>query len=121
MGLNPKLLMFAYFAFICGHIICLMLEGDWLAGNDENVINSLLGFDLTELSSSGLMAIPKASIGFFTHGVPKLILWDYSFFYGSFAIFRFTLCFAISIGVVWGVVTLSVNFAFGLASRVLGW
>lgn len=118
MGMSAKMMMFVYFTFIIGSIVCLMLEGGWLDSDDQQTINDVLGFDVADISFWG---IPKVMAGFFSTGLPNLILWDYSFFYGTFEILRYTLCFAISAGVVWGVTTTFASFAFGIATKVLGW
>jgi len=119
--INPKLLMFCYLSFICGHILCLMLEGTWVGDSEESLINSLCGFKVAQMSGLGIWAIPKLMIGFFTTGIPKLIMWDYSFFYGTFELFRFTFLIAISVGVVWGVTVTFASFIYGLANKILGW
>lgn len=119
--LGPKLLMFCFFCFITGHFIGLTLEGSWFDSADESVIHCLTGYNVTELSASGIMAIPKVFIGFFTTGFPKLILWDYPFLYGTFLLVRIILLGTISVGVVWGMCLVGYNLVYGVASRVLGW
>ena len=116
--MSPKLIMFCYFSFILGHILCLMLEGEWLGGSEESIVESLIGFKITSFSG---WEIPKAAVGFFTVGIPNLIMWNYSFLEGPLAIFRISLLFAISVGVVWGFIVTFASFIYGLAGKVLGW
>lgn len=116
--MGPKIIMFCYFCFIIGNIIGLMLEGDWLGASDKTLIETLIGFKVTSFSG---WEVPKMIAGYFTTGFPKMLLWDYSFLYGTFGIFRITILFAISIGVVWGFAVVFASFVFGLGSKVLGW
>jgi len=115
--MSPKLLMFVYFIFITGHLLCLTLEGAWLGDEDVDILESLVGYNTTELSMTGLMAIPHVLLGFFKTGIPTLITWDYSFLYGDFVLLRLTLLGAISVGVVWGVINAVIGFMQGLASK----
>lgn len=116
--MGPKIIMFCYFSFIIGHIICLMLEGSWLGADEKEFMETLIGFKVTSFSG---WEVPKMAWGYFTHGFPKMLFWDYSFLYGTFGIFRVTILWAISIGVIWGFAVVFASFVFGLGSKVLGW
>lgn len=118
MALSPKLIMFCYWSFIFGHIICLMLEGLWLGTDEETIVESLVGFNVT---SVGGWEIPKLIGGFFLTGVPTLVSWDYSFLHGDFAIFRFTLLTAITIGVIYGLAQAVAPYAYNLVTKLLSW
>lgn len=59
----------------------------------------------------------SAASGFFTVGIPKLIMWDYSFLSGGWELLKYILLYPISIGVVWGIVQLFTTVISGIASR----
>lgn len=95
-----------------------MLEGSWLGSSEESIIESLVGFKVTSL---GGWEIPKMVGGFFWTGIPTLVSWDYSFLHGDYALFRFTILTAISIGVVYGLAMAFGQFVYNLATKLLSW
>lgn len=119
--MGPKYISFCYFAFVCGHILSMTLEAAWFTSGDVDWLNSLVGYNVVELSAAGVWAIPKALTGFFLTGVPRMITWDYSFFYGNWELFRIILMGAISVGAVWGLTVTFASFMFGVAQKILGW
>lgn len=82
-----------------------------------DIMNELTGISISQLG--GLTAIPVMAIGFFTHGLPKLMSWDYPFFTGSFSIIRWCMM-PLSIAVVWGLIQLFLPMFQGLITRFRG-
>jgi len=111
-------MMFCYFAFVFGHIVCLMLEGTWLGESESSILESLVGFKVTSL---GGWEIPKMIGGFFWNGIPMLVSWDYSFLHGTYAIYRFTVLASISVGVIFGITMAFSNAVYSMASKLLSW
>ena len=101
-------------AFILGTIISLIIEGVYIGQEQIDVLNELCGYSV--LSTGGLMAIPKLAVGFITHGLPKMLLWDYAFFEGPYAMLRFFFI-PLSIAVVWGLIQTFISLAQGLLSK----
>jgi len=64
-----------------------------------------------------VLAIPKMAWGFFTHGIPKLILWDYSFLEGEWAIVKWVILYPISAGVVYGMALVFIAALQGIFGR----
>jgi hypothetical protein len=92
--------MFLAFILIMGNLFCLMLDGAWLGADDMNLMNYLTGY--SNFQSAGAWAVVTVPLGFFVHGLPKMLFWDFSFFDGAFAIVRWILMI-VSIGAVWAV------------------
>lgn len=119
--MSSKMMMGIFFIFICGQILCLICEGAWLGDSDMQVINELIGFDITTLDGANPLEMVSAGWGFFTHGIPNMLSWDYSFFYGTFALVKIILLFPLSVGVVWGLISLFAPLVSGLAERLYSW
>lgn len=118
--MNPKILMFVSFVFLVGTLCCLIIEGSWLGTGELDVMNSLTGYNVLQVSGAGIWAIPKLAWGFMTTGLPKLIFWDYNFFQGGYFIFRVLLIMTLSVGLVWGVIQTFLPVAQGILARFMG-
>jgi hypothetical protein len=98
--MRPQLIMYLAFCLLTGNLLCLMMDGAWIGAEDVNLMGYLTG--MSNLQTASWTVIFTVPIGFFTHGLPRMLLWDFSFFYGSWELIRW-LMMAISIGVLWGV------------------
>lgn len=112
--MTPKLIMFCVFIFFIGTILSLLIEGTWMGSAEVTVMNQLTGFTTLEVSGAGIWAIPKQIIGFFIHGLPKLIMWDYSFLSGTASIFKWVVLYPISAGVVYGIALVFISVVQGI-------
>lgn len=112
--MSNKFVMFLAFILIICNLICLIIDGAWLGAEDQTLMGYLTG--MNSLQAANWTAIFTIPIGFITHGFPKLILWDYSFFSGSLQIIRWIL-FVISIGAVWALAQEFRNTATSLFGR----
>jgi len=111
--MRPQFIMFLAFALLAGNLLCVIIDGAWLGAEDLSLIGYLTG--MTNLQTASWTAIFTIPFNFFTHGLPKLLLWDFSFFSGSLQIIRWFL-FVISIGAIWAVAQefrLSIQSIFG--------
>jgi len=117
--LTTKQLMFVTFVFLIGTLCCLIIEGAYFGDRELDIVNALTGYNIVQVSGAGIWTIPKLAWGFLTHGLPMLIMWDYSFFQGGYFIIRILLIMTLSVGVVWGVMVALVGFAQGLISRFI--
>jgi len=115
--MNPKLVMFFVFTWFTGTMFCLFIEGSFIGDEEVTIMNALTGFNLLEVSGSGLWTVPKLIGGFFTVGIPKLIAWDYGFFEGDLNIFRWMVLFPLSAGFVWGLASIFIPVIQGFFSR----
>ncbi len=103
---TTKLIMFMVFAFIGATFISRILEGAYFASTDIEILNQLTVFRDVEIL--GLFSIPTLNLSFFTQGLPHLLMWDYPFFTGTWAFFRYFL-YVLSVGVVWGILIVFVG------------
>lgn len=118
--LSTKQLMFASFVFMVGTLSCLIIEGAYYGQGDLDIINALTGYNVIQMSGAGIWAIPKLGLGFMTTGLPKLLLWDFSFFEGGWFIFRLFLIGTLSLALVWGVTMALISFGQGILNQFIG-
>lgn len=91
--------MFCALIFIVGILVSLMMGGTYFGGTEVSLMNDLTVFRSYDVFN--LISLPLLNIRFFTEGIPRLVMWDYAFFGGGYAIFQWFL-YVITIGVVWG-------------------
>lgn len=97
MGLSKNFVMFLAFCLLVGNFLCLVIDGVWFQADDVNLMGYLTG--MNNLGTGSWATVFTAPIGFFTHGFPKMIMWDFSFLQGSFQIVQWFL-FIFSIGAI---------------------
>lgn len=85
-SLGGKYLNFLGFVWICSTLICLVIEGSWVGSTEATVVNDLSAFGALKIG--GLIPIPAPNLYFF-RGVFRVLLFDYSFYTGSFEIVRY--------------------------------
>ena len=87
--MRPQYIMGLTLIWAICTLVGLMMGGAWFADEDTNLMNYLTGYSSWE--AGGMFAIITVPIGFFIHGLPKLILFDYPFFAGELALIRWVL------------------------------
>ena len=113
--MSAKLMMAFSMLFVICTMLCLFIEGSWVGDRELDVLNALTGYSAIE---AGGMSVIQMGVGFFTTGLPKMIMWDYSFFEGGWGIVRIFFM-PLSIGVIWGVFTVLIGALQGLVSNIL--
>ena len=96
----------AMFAFIVLTILSCLFQGAFLGDSDYGVMRTLTYFTS---QGSGIWVVPLGAIGFLA-ALPQMLIWDYSFWHSigfGGAVIRLILAATISIGFVWGVVTMA--------------
>lgn len=101
--MGPKMVMFIMFCFFWCGLVSLFIEGAWYGSTDIDLVDNLTGFSIMQIQDAGFWAIPKAGVGFFTHGLPKVLLWDYAFFTGDFQIIRWGMVIIFTTALIWAV------------------
>lgn len=97
MGMSKNFWMFLAFCLLVGNFLCLIMDGAWFQSADVTLMGYLTG--MTNLQTASWTAIFTVPFNIFTHGFPKLILWDFSFLQGGLGIIRWFL-FIFSIGAI---------------------
>lgn len=111
--MSPKNMAFLAYCYFLSTLISLIVEGSYFgftatgtAGGtiaaEGTVINQLSA--IQQLVVGGLVAIPAALITF-TAGLFRMLIWDYSFYYGGWQIFRWFWLLLFSGAAVWGIAT----------------
>lgn len=70
-------------------LINKVLEGVFVGASEAAFLNALTVF--REVSVFDLFTLPVPNLSFITDGLPRLVMWDYSFFGGPMAIFTYFL------------------------------
>lgn len=112
--MNVKLLMIAFFAFVAATFCSRLMGGAWFSATDTSTMNSLTVIKTVEVFN--LFSIPTVNLDFITIGLPKLVSWDYPFFGGQAAIFKYFL-YCLSIGIVWTILALFAGVVYNFWSR----
>jgi len=112
--MRPQFIMFLAFSLLAGNLLCAVIDGAWLGAEDVTIMGYLTG--MTNLQTASWTAIFTVPFNFFTHGLPKLLLWDFSFFSGGWGIIRWFL-FVISIGAIWAIASMFWTSIQGIFQR----
>jgi hypothetical protein len=96
--MSPKFMMGVSLAWFIGQLMCLIMEGSYVGGEEMALVN--YATNIAEVSSGGFLATSIAAAGFISELIARLILWDYSFFTGSYVIMQYFLFFTLTIGTV---------------------
>lgn len=87
--MRPQYIMGLAFIWVMCTAISMWFGGTWFGDEDASMMNWLTGYSSWE--AAGMFALITVPIGFFIHGLPALILFDYPFFYGELSIIRWIL------------------------------
>ena len=98
--MSTKFMNFLTMSWFISLLICLILQGTYFSTADNNVINDLS--IMTTLKVGGLIPIPAFNLYFF-RGIFRILVWDYSFYEGGYAVIRYFWLVVLSPGAVWGI------------------
>lgn len=99
--LNWKLIVFVFFVFVLGNILCMTIEGSWFGSYEQSVMTDATAFDVPVYS--GLWGTARTGVGIFTDALPKALSWNYVFLNGSgYDLLKYVLLYPISAGVIGG-------------------
>jgi len=115
--MSEKFIIFITFIFIMGTFLSLIMEGAYFSSEEAGIINNLTGFSIMEIERMGILTIPKLALGFLMNGLPKVIMWDYSFLEGEWMIIKWILLYPISASVVYGIIKLFIPAVTGIFRR----
>ena len=115
--MSPKLFMGLVFFWSVGQFLSLVVQGEFFAESQQQVMNSVIGFNLIEsVAEAGILKIPFVLAGFFL-SILRMLLWDYSYLEGSMSIVKYLFLYPISAGIVWGLSSIFISGVRGLLGR----
>lgn len=109
--MTPQVIMFLMFPWFAGHLCCLFMDGEYISTTEQSLINFAGSFTVPE--KQGLWNAMTSGFEFFTETFARVFLWDYSFFEGDYAIFRWLLLFVLTVPFI-------IGFVFAMKSAVEG-
>lgn len=80
--INPKYIMFWTMTWALATVVCCIIEGTYL-DSQNTLVNTLTGYSILNMNDISLLQYFSLGIGFLTVGIPNLLLWNYSFLYGT--------------------------------------
>lgn len=105
--MNFGIMVGLIFVWMIGQFMGLVGDGVFLGAEEVNWLNYLTGYQGIEAANTNWLGLigqyVGISIGFFTQGVARIILWDYSFLAGGWGIFKWILFYPLSGGVVYAI------------------
>ena len=99
--MTTKFLNFLCMSWFLSVLICLVVEGSYFSTTETTVFNDLIN-PLTTMKLGGIVSIPAPNLYFF-RGLYHVLIWDYSFYEGSYIIIRYFWAVTLTPGVAWGV------------------
>ena len=103
------------FLWIWCTAIALLFSGMWFGSNQGSMLNWLTGYNVSSVAT--IFNIILVPVGFFVHGVPALILFDYPFFSGTLTILQWLLRATFGLGTVYALFHDSRGWSMGWLSK----
>jgi len=113
--MRPQQIMFMGLLFAAGTLISLTFGGLWVGSQETNVVDAITVFKQAEILGTWSVTIPNVS--FFLVGAKSLMMMDFAFFSGSWAILQWFLFLTIGLGFMWGIYTVVLGTVQGLFGR----
>lgn len=113
--MSTQLLMWLMLPWFVGHFGCLIGDGVWIGTAERTLVNIVGAF--TAPTVGGIWSIMTSTQELFPGFLARIFLWDYSFFGGEYAIFRWLLLFILTIPFVIGFILTLVQVAQGVFSN----
>ena len=113
-------LMCMMLPWFIGQIFCLIGEGIYIGVSasvtaEASIINYVMGFFVPE--ERGLFNTMSAVAELFTEALPRVLMWDYSFFSGDYEIVRYFFLIVFSVPLVIGFIIALAQLAMGVFRR----
>lgn len=115
--MRPQQLMGAAGIFILGTMLACIASGRWLLGGETNIINALASFNTVSVDAGGFWSVPKNTSAFISACVTALS-WNYPFLSSAWAFVVKIPLWLISIGVVYGLITLAFSAISGFIGAI---
>lgn len=113
--MRPQQIMFMGLILAAGTLISLTFGGAWLGSEEVEVANALTVFRQANILGTWSVMVPN--ISFFVVGMKSLMMMDFAFFGGSWALIQWILFLTIGLGLLWGFFTVVIGTVQGLFGR----
>ena len=118
--MNIPLIMSLMLPWFIGQVFCLIGEGLYLGASSSvategNIVNYVAAFIVPEERS--LFSTVSAGVELFTEALPRVFMWDYSFFGGAYAFVQWLLFFVFTVPFIIGIVIALAQLAQGIFRR----
>ena len=98
--MDHKVMNFYTTCWFISVLICIILDGSTSSSNMYAIINNLSV--ITTINIAGLITLPGLNLNFFS-GLGRIIIWDYSFYYGGYQWLRDFWLAILTPGLAWGI------------------
>ncbi len=112
--MRPQWVVYLAFILLMGNFLSLLLQGTYFQAEDLTVMNFLTGY--SSVQAAGSFGVVKMAIGFFTTGIPRLIMWDFVFLQGQAEIIKWFFM-VLTIGTIFGMGLIFIETIRGLFAR----
>lgn len=107
--MSPKWMIFLVMLWVCVSMFGAVLEGSFLGGDEQSHLNVLMNAKI--LTSTTVVG---KIVGAFTdlemwQAIAGILIWDFSFWEGSYEIVRWILFLPVSIGILFSLITVWVR------------
>lgn len=99
---------------LIGYALSYIAQGAWFGASDQRLWASLTV--LKTYDFLGMFKLPWVNWDFFTVGLPSLFTFNFSFFGGDMAFFKYGM-YVLSVGIIWGMVVVFVGFIVGFITK----
>lgn len=114
--LSWKAIIFLFFIFFTGQILCMAMEGSWFTGYELTIAGNATAFDVP--TYGGLWGTLRTGVGLFTVAIPRALSWNYSFLSGSgYDLVKWILLYPLSAGFVYGIACVFITTITSLWAR----
>lgn len=114
--MRAQQIMFMGLIFAAGTLISLTFAGMWVGTEEVAVANAVTVFKQANILGTWSVTVPN--ITFFLVGAKALMMMDFAFFSGSWALLQWILFMVFGLGLMWGFYTIVIGVIQGLFRRV---
>jgi hypothetical protein len=97
--MSTKFMNFLAMSWFISILICLIMEGSTWGTTESDIINNLAV--IKTYSLFGIFSIPVFNLGFL-NALQAILLWNYSFYEGSYQFLRWFWLATLTPGAIWG-------------------
>lgn len=115
--MTPRWLQQVVMIWIGGTILAFISSKIWFNTGETNVINALASFNTINIQTSGGWGVLKGVLTFFD-ALYTIFVWDYPFLASDWAVFIKIPLWLVSIGTVWGMITVFLSVVQGIAGTI---